>query len=848
MLSLFKTNLFQNNQSKVNESSIPIFRVILGMGLILWLSMFASTSSAFARSYDNSLRKSVTYKAELGELTDLSNPRLDWRNPKVHVSFELPASDWVDSVDLHLSVHAENHPNKGVPLYIHFNDAPAMPVYPKGHSFTARITLDKAFIKARRNVVGLSYSKVGGCIEPSDGSWTIDLDDSLLLVKSTTPSTTFDIGDVKEILSSSLSAPSKVSIVAKGSHKVTYEALIAQGTALNMTKLPRFSVTADSGDMEIYAGTRQSLSGLLKNTDIENMTGAVIGVTRNEPLRLILTADTEEQLLDLVKSYASYEMPASGKSVSTKSQFVWQKDFSENHKSVAGKTPIYDIEYLNFARGWGDNVQTVEFDIDNPITAHGTTKMYFQRGENVAPSSTVNIDLNGQSLGIVPLSHKRNIVQFDIPRGMLQGSNNRLSIQPDLTPAKSGTACSSGSVPQFFMEDRSYINVKNETEGYAGDLTRFTASAYPFSQGAGQDTNIVLSGTYNSDRTASLRVLARLAKAYGSGLTQADYFVLGTEPTNENKHTPLIGPKLDGAAPRGLASLIDGRLQKPKIIQTASLDIMPISLSAVREGGVVSGGLAAVYEDKTHIGRLRGYVTSSNGHSFNRAVESLLGNNHWNELQGSLARWNRDKVEMAKTAFNANIVVPAPPKVSKGFEAPRFDIPEVQMPRVDFSPVQARLGSAGQSVLTGIVKTWNDLSQKVTHAMAPAPQPGIQAVPVQHDAQIRPVEVNNTDTAKKYNLAQYNYKPKRAPELRKPVVNVTPAGVTEIKSPPMDDLKSKVSLMYQQAATGLDRFINRNKNSVFQDEYSNSPQANVLLIALFLMMFLLVMGLARPRG
>ena len=252
MLSLFKTNLFQNNQSKVNESSIPIIRVILGMGLILWLSMFASTSSAFARSYDNSLRKSVTYKAELGELTDLSNPRLDWRNPKVHVSFELPASDWVDSVDLHLSVHAENQPNKGVPLYIHFNDAPAMPVYPKGHSFTARITMDKAFIKARRNVVGFSYSKIGGCIEPSDGSWTIDLDDSLLLVKSTTPSTTFDIGDVKEILSSSLSAPSKVSIVAKGSHKVTYEALIAQGTALNMTKLPRFSVTAGSGDMEIY--------------------------------------------------------------------------------------------------------------------------------------------------------------------------------------------------------------------------------------------------------------------------------------------------------------------------------------------------------------------------------------------------------------------------------------------------------------------------------------------------------------------------------------------------------------------------------------------------------------------
>ncbi len=835
MLSLFNTKLSQNNHNKVIESSIPIFRVILGMGLILWLSMFAGTSTAFAKTYDNNLRKSVTYKANLGAFTDLSNPQLDWRNPKVDVSFDLPASDWVSSVDLYLNVHAENQPNKRVPLYVHYNDAPPMAVYPKGHSFTAQIKLDKAYIKARRNVIGLSYSKIGGCIEPSDGSWTIDLDDSLLLVKSTTPSTTFEMSDVKEILSSSLSAPGTVSIIANGADKLSYEALIAQGTALNMTGLPRFSLTTGSGDMEIYAGTRQALSRIIRGTEINKTTGAVIGVTRNAPLRLVMTADTEVDLLELVQNYASFVMPSSSRSYSSNGDFVWQKGFSENYKSIKGKTPIYDIEYLHFARGWGDNAQTIEFDIDNPITASGKTKLYFRRGDNVAPGSSVNIELNGQSLGTIPLTHKRNVVRFDIPRGLLQGSHNRLRIEPDLTPTNSQAGCASGvSIPEFFLEDKSYINIKNDAAGYAGDLTRFSASAFPFSKSAGQDTNIILSGTYNSDKTASLRVLARLAKAYGSGLTEAGYYKLGQAPVDENKHTLLIGPKLDDAAPRGLASLIDGRMQKPKIIQTASLGIPPISLSSVREDTVVSGGIAALFEDKAHTGRLRGYITSSKGQSFNRAVENLLRGNQWNKLQGSLTRWNKDMIEMAKTAFDAKISTPARQKVSKGFEVPKINMPEVQLPAVDFAPVQARLSLAGQSVSNGIGNAWNGLSLKITDALEMA-RPTVQAAPMPVSSQVAPAKTDRV--AKKYDLAQY-----------KPNLKVSLPTMPKVREPFFEGLKRKASIIYSDAASGIDRLINRAQSSVFQDKNARSPHANVLVMALFLMMFLMIMGLARPRG
>jgi len=725
MLSKNDTRTSQIEQNRVNKSSSMIRPWLFVMVVVA--SLFFTAQSAIAANFSNNqkVRKIETYKVMLENLADLEEPRLDWRNPEYEIDFEIPSSDWIEKLDFFVKIHAEGKVNRNAPIYIRFNDGEPTPVYARGNSFDARINLDTSDVKAYRNRISVSFAKDEGCIEAVDGAFSIKMDDSFIVVKASTPSRVYYLKEVKQILNSPLTSPKSISIVAHGPNKLAFEALAAQGIALNMPSLPHFSI-GGSSDAQIFIGTRRELASVIRGTEIARRDGPIIGVTRNAPLRLVMTADNQKDLKSLVQSFASKELPSGREQFAYSGEYSWQTPFSVKNKALKGKTPLYELGNLRFDRGWGNGAQSVKFDVDNPLSASGKLKLSFDKSPLVSKESLVNISLNGETLKTLPLSSSRNSAHLDIPRGLLVGTDNILKISPELSPAKGKASCEGDDLlTGFAVRSKSFINIKTEASGFAGDLTRLAASGYPFSSNAGENTAVVLSTSTKSDRAAALRAFAHLAKVYGSGWVKADFYTLKDLPNELNKHALFIGPKFNSKAPRNLAVAVDGRHNVPKTVQTASLQSSEISLLSVNTPA--RGGILAIYEGKEQ-GLMNGYLTAARGYSFSRAVDQIVRSGHWNKLQGSVARWDRKKVEMAKTAFKSEAFEAAessrlPASKGSNFNLSEFSWSELStMPEIDLAPIGERLNIAAGETVNGFQIIGRGLGVAKTRLLAFIPQ------------------------------------------------------------------------------------------------------------------------------
>lgn len=677
-------------------------------------------------------RKAETHKIHLDQLAELYEPRLDWRNPNYDIAFETPTSDWIEKLDFFVKIHAEGPVNRNAPIFIRFNDDDPVPVYSRGNSFEAMINLDTSSVRAHRNMISVSFGKAEGCIEETDGAFSIDMRESFLVVRTSAPSRTYYLRDAKQILNSPLTTPKTVGLKAYGESKLKYQALAAQGMALNMPSLPRYSVNG-GGEAQVYIGTRRELKSIIAGTELARREGPIIGVTQNAPLRLVLTADNHEELGKLVEEFASKEIPAARRTFAYGGEYAWQTPFMVANSPIQGKTPIYELGSLRFDRGWGNSAQSVKFDVDNPLSAKGTTKLYFHKSPGVSSSSIVNVQLNGKNLGSVSLKHKRTAGQFDIPGGLLVGTDNILTINPELTPKEKFENCAENSVGAgFAVNAKSYIDVKSTSAAFTGDLTRLAASGFPFSSDAGEQSAVVFATSKNSDQAAALRAFAQLGKSYGTGWINAEFFKLSEAPSTRDKHALFIGPRLNMQTPRGLSAEIDGRSNIPKRVNTAEMTALP-SISLLSARRTVKGGVVAIYEGN-HLGYLNGYLTSSRGYSFPRAIDQIVRRDHWNKLQGSMARWNGSKVEMAKTAFKSEPVAKrenSDEQTSALIDLSEFSLPKVPLPTVTFPEISLpSVKPAVQRLQRGTNKTrdmfsssWIGFKTKTASIFERAPTP-----------------------------------------------------------------------------------------------------------------------------
>jgi len=802
MLSKNDTHASQNGQNRVNKSQMAKRSFLVVFLAMIWLFFIAQSAFAAGYTQNGKTRQTETYKVHLDKLSELYEPRLDWRNPAYDIVFETPTSDWIEKLDFFVKIHAEGQVNRNAPIYVRFNDADPVPVYSRGNSFEAMINLDKSRVKAHRNMISVSFDKAHGCIEKSDGAFSIDMEDSFLVVRTSTPSRSYYLRDAKQILNSPLTTPKTVSLKAYGPDRLKYQALAAQGVALNMPSLPRFSVDG-TGEAQVYVGTRQELSSIIAGTEIAKREGKVIGVTKNAPLRLVLTADTHAELDDLVKAFAAKEIPPARRTYAYSGEFSWQRPFSVTNAALQGKKPIYELGTLRFDRGWGNSAQSVKFDVDNPLSAQGTTKLYFQKSPDVSPESVVNVHLNGHSLGTVPLNSKRNAAQFEIPGGILVGTDNVLTINPELTPKADAKNCGKENMGAGFAVDaKSFIKVKSSQGAFSGDLTRLAASGFPFSSDAGGNSAVVFATSSNKEKAAALRAFAQLGKVYGSGWVNAEFYDLSNAPRDLDKHTLFIGPRSKGRAPKGLSAAIDGRPNAPTTVHTAEVS-EPAAISLLSARSAVKGGVIAIYEGDNH-GQLNGFLTSARGHSFSRAVDQILKPGHWNKLQGSMARWDRNKVEMAKTAFDMDVIagetneatteqkglVTLPEFSMPTVKMPKIKLPEVKMPTIalpSLAPAQERLQRGTSKSKDFFTMRWNGVRNLSAGLFKPKPtvqpEPPVKTQPI---LEARPAPVVDIP------------KPKPTP-MNMTIVNTPKTPKTVIVTSPPAPLENATTQVFQTA-------------------------------------------------
>jgi len=114
--------------------------------------------------------------------------------------------------------------------------------------------------------------------------------------------------------------------------------------------------------------------------------------------------------------------------------------------------------------------QLVKFNVADPIASTGEVLLRIASEKVVAPNSRVSVELNGKSLGFSTLNKSRKSVAFDIPAGTLQGTDNVLSITPDLE-VRNLTGCNFvDKRPGFYLGGGSKLTIETDAASPVAEL------------------------------------------------------------------------------------------------------------------------------------------------------------------------------------------------------------------------------------------------------------------------------------------------------------------------------------------------------------------------------------------
>jgi len=659
--------------------------------LVLTAALPAIAQAASYTELKQPVRQKVTYKASFNDVENVPFRVLDWRNPSVEFTFDMADADWTDDLELLLSADPLGNVNPSSPVMVQFNNSKPTPVHTRGKGFDARIKLDPARIRPRRNKVTFTYKATAGaeCLTPQQGGWQLNFKESFVVVKARAKSRNFQLRDIDSRLANGTLAPKSVNLLARGPNSAKLQAMAAQGIGLRMNSLPEFKVTETRSDFEVILGTRARLHTLVSDEKILGGEGPRILVHEGRPMRLVITGDTDAEVMATAKAFAAHKLPAARRAKTSLGEINMQSAFALDKPLIEGTEKFTDMGGLYFGQGWGPAPKVVKFDVTDPVASHGEILLRIASNKNVANSSRLSVKLNGESLGFTKLDKARKSVAFAIPAGALQGTDNLLTLSPELKPAQFSGCNFTENLPGFYLGAGSKIKIEADVSSPVTELSRFAATGAPFSIENGIDTVVVLPSSSSKDYAASLRVLAKLAKSSGSGWTEANF----TRSSNDimgDKHVLVIGsknnlsPALKRGAPKGLTAAMKGQTLDGNGRFTAEIDRFAstdaqatMKLYAARKlqnSRIRSGGVAALYPSKSG-GKITGVITNGAGISFSNATSQMIRTDHWNNLEGSIARWNASNVLMAKTA----IAVPgfAAPKgplsPQPGFKLPEFE-------------------------------------------------------------------------------------------------------------------------------------------------------------------------------
>jgi len=413
---------------------------------------------------------------------------------------------------------------------------------------------------------------------------------------------------------------------------------------------------------------------------------------------------------------------------------------SDNRTSLTRRTKISELGGLNFSPNWGAGPDEVMFDVVDPQGSKARVKLDLERAAFVAADSTVEVELNGRSLGQATLTDERIKLDYVVPQGWLKGQGNSLRLTPDLRPAANGCA-PSVEASGLLVRQKSRIELSVAAKSALSDLSRLSAGGSLLTADKGEGTHVVLPVARGA-REDALRILGRVAKADGEGLTAASY---GTD----------MKPNVDLLA---LGSLPKG-VEAPRSVDAA--------LGTSSRGSVVS----LFPEGERWVGVFAPMRAGSLG-----ATANALSGEAWDDLNGGISRINSDRVEMAHMAFEGpkrdQYIVPGLPDLN----LPNLDAVGPEMTKqVEVSAEKLSDGWSQIGLATPDIAAWNPLRDKLSlRGRYDAPK----AVSLESDARFTLADTQGRLVAG-FNFKRFNAKSERqAARIRKQI------GVKEFKPKP----------------------------------------------------------------
>lgn len=646
--------------------------------------------------------QTAIYKTSFNEMDGAETAVMNWKNPTAEFTFDMADADWTDQLDLFISADPLGRVSSRTPLMVQLNNAKPIPIVTRGQGFDSRIRLDKSQVRPRRNKIKFTYKTPTGaeCLLPEHGGWRLNFKESFVVVKARSKSRNYYLREVEAKLGNATTAPKTISLLARGQNTAKLQALAAQGIGMRMKTLPEFKTTKSNAEFEIVLGRRDELYNWVSDRKILDSTGPHIFVHEGRPMRLVITGDTDAEVLSLAGEFASRSLPIAQRSVTSLGELQFQPSFKDSLALIDGTTKISELGGTYFEDGWGPKAARLKFNVSDPAASSGEVLLRIASNKNVSDESRVSVTLNGKSLGHTKLNKSSKTVAFDISEGTLQGSDNVLTITPDLNLAKASGCNFQKQLPGFYLGEGSKIKIKTPIASPVAELSKMTATGAPFSINQGKDTVVVLPAGSSRDYAASLKVLAKLAKTSGGGWAEANYM----RSTNyaalpADKNILFIGSSASfkGALRKSAPKALDSALKGQALTGTgrlASIDkfasnneVDTIRLYAARQaesGRIRQGGVAALYASPLAGDKVLGIITNAPGGSFAKAANQMLQPTHWNSLEGSVSRWNKSNVLMAQTAISIPGFVTgaksnALSRFSSGISWPEFEIPSFDM-------------------------------------------------------------------------------------------------------------------------------------------------------------------------
>lgn len=667
--------MFRNNTARI-------------VAILTLLSTAALPQTGSAASYLETVQKGMktSYTASLADLsgneTTQTTRQLDWRQPSLEFQFELPPSERTSKIILTLSADPLTRVVPNAPLQVQFNNGKPVPVLSNGQGFEARLPLDAAHARDRRNTIRITYPAPNGsdCVAPIHGAWSIDLAESTLLIKGRAQTRHMSLAEIDDTLSAPFLSPKTVGLIARGPVGTDMQALAAQGIALRTPDVPNFSVTTQNTDFNVIMVKRDRLFEITSDPMILNSKGARIFIPRGRPTELIFTADTDAEIVKMLELFSRRELPNTRRPISSLGELNLQTYLGSGTQEISGKAQLLDIAAPS--QEYAAGTQTYKFDVSNPVATSGELLLRLSAADDLSDKSRLRVSLNGKALGAAKLDKARKSVAFDIQPGAMRASSNILTLTPDIQSG-SEFSCSTASelTSGFSIGDGSRLTLSKTAPSPVTELSDLTATGGLFAKA---ESYIVLPSD-TREYQASLRVLGRLAKATGHGLTAADY----TRKSNiaDDKHVLVIGPSemakdyLQGA-PKAFRDALSGHASTGDNLLQASFErsagtdetVLRYAAAQVAPRRIRTGGIAALYGAGN--GKLTGVISATPGSSFVQASNMLVQDGHWTALSGGVARWTSTSVVMAQTAqSDAGIQKPKSKR--------RFDLPEIGIQAVD---------------------------------------------------------------------------------------------------------------------------------------------------------------------